>query len=93
LLFACHNESFGRGRALDVDSFRLHALANVARRPIIGDVNTFLTTLKAHLHERNRDRVMFFWALVDRAKVVVWTELFERGMERSSVIHAFTFLV
>ena len=68
-----------------VNSFGLHGFANVANRAIVGYVNAFFATIEPDPYEWNSDRVMLLRALVYRAEMVVWTELFERSDERSSL--------
>jgi hypothetical protein len=85
LLFGRQNEGFGCGRTLYVNAFRLHGLVNVANRSIVGYVNAFFATIEPDPYEWNSDRVMLLRVLVYRAEMVVWTELFECGDERSSL--------
>src|SRR4029434_878707 len=83
LLFGCQNEGFGCGRTIYVNSFGLHGLANVSNRAIVGYVDAFFATIEPDPYEWNSDRVMLLRALVYRAEMVVWTELFECSDERS----------
>ena len=86
LLFGCQNEGFGCDRMIYVNSFGLHGLANVVNRAIVGYVNAFFATIEPDPYEWNSDRVMLLRALVYRAEMVVWTELFECSDERSSSV-------
>src|SRR5262245_57528834 len=83
LLFGRQNEGFSFGRTLYINSFGLHGLANVAKRTIVGYVNAFFPTMEPDSYEWNSDRVMILGALVYRAEMVVWTESFECGDQRS----------
>jgi hypothetical protein len=58
-------------------------LANVFNRAIVGYVNAFFATIEPDLYKWNSDCVMLLRALVYRAEMVVWTELFECSDERS----------
>jgi hypothetical protein len=83
LIFCCQNEGFGCDRTIYVDACGLHRLANVSNRAIVGYVNAFFATLQSDPYEWNSHRVMLLRALVYRAEMVVWAELFECGDERS----------
>src|SRR5437870_8388547 len=63
----------------------MHRLANNVFRTIIGYVDAFFATIEPDSYEWNGDRKMLFLALVDRAEVVVWTDLFECGDSRSGL--------
>src|SRR5207244_12524978 len=67
LLFGRQNEGFGCGRTLYVNAFRLHGLANVANRSIVGYVNAFFATIEPDPYDWNSDCVMVLGAFVDRA--------------------------
>src|SRR5215471_16066048 len=83
LLFGRQNEGFSCGCTFYVNSFRLHGLAHVANRAIVGYINAFFATIEPNPYEWNSDRVMILGALVYRAEMVVWTESFECGDQRS----------
>src|SRR5882724_2984738 len=83
LLFGRQNEGFRCGRTIYVNSVGLHGLENVALSAIVGYVNALFATIEPHPYEWNSDRVMLLRALVYRAEMVVGTESFECGDERS----------
>jgi hypothetical protein len=83
LLFGRQNEGFRCGRTLYVNSFGLHGLANIVNPVIVGYVNAFLPTVESDSYERTSDREMLLLAFVDRAEMIMPTELFECGDERS----------
>jgi hypothetical protein len=85
LLFGRQNQGFGGDRAIYVNSFGLHGLANVANRAVVGYVNAFFATVEPDPYVWNSDRVVLLRAFVYRAEVVVWTELFECGDEWSGL--------